>query len=358
LNRRAHRAQIHPGGLRYLGEIGIFGRMTGPGEAMPEVSVPSRPIEGPSVWMGRDVRVEDWRVELSAAALDEIRRVVDELRSYPLPTIVLGADDFAMPACREAMAQVRDILARGVRFAIVDRLPMAEIDKGEATAIYWLLSSMIARPVAQKLDGTLIYDVLDTGQQALPGSGIRPDKTNIEIRFHNDNAYNDAPPDYVGLLCLRKAMSGGHSRVISFHTAYNEMLARAPERLARLYEPFWFDRQREFHPGENPVFAAPIFDNGAELKARFSVHQINSGYALKGEPLDAAGEAALSAMLDIFEDDALSVDFDLEPGQMQFVDNRALGHSRTAFVDYPGAAEKRHLVRLWLRDRGRRAYPG
>ena len=217
---------------------------------------------------------------------------------------------------------------------------------------------MIARPVAQKLDGTLIYDVLDTGQQALPGSGVRPDKTNTEIRFHNDNAYNETPPDYVGLLCLRRAMSGGHSRVISFHTAYNEMLARRPERLARLYEPFWFDRQREFHPGESAIFAAPVFDRGAELKARFSVHQINSGYVLKGEPVDAEGEAALSAMLDIFEDDALSVDFDLEPGQMQFVDNRALGHSRTAFVDYPEPAAKRHLVRLWLRDRGRRAYPG
>jgi hypothetical protein len=325
---------------------------------MPELSAPSRPIEAPSAWVRADVHPEDWRVVLSAGCLDEIRRAIDRLRAYPLPTIVLAADDFGLSECRETMARVRDILARGVRFAIVDRLPMAEMDSGEATAIYWLLSSMIARPVAQKLDGALIYDVLDTGQQALPGSGVRPDKTNIEIRFHNDNAYNDTPPDYVGLLCVRQALSGGHSRVISFHTAYNEMLARRPERLGRLYEPFWFDRQREFHPGESPVFAAPVFDAAAELKARFSVHQINSGYALRGEAVDKAGDAALSAMLDIFEDEALSVNFDLEPGQMQFVDNRALGHSRTAFVDYPDPSQRRHLVRLWLRDHGRRAYPG
>ncbi|MGH7045774.1 MAG: TauD/TfdA family dioxygenase, partial [Stellaceae bacterium] len=270
---------------------------------MPQLSVTTRPIEGPSAWVRRDVRTEDWRIALDTAALDEIRRVADELRRYPLPTIVLEPDDFAMPACRAAMARVRDSLARGVRFAIVDRLPTAEIDTSEATAIYWLLSSMVARPVAQKLDGTLIYDVLDTGQQALPGSGIRPDKTNIEIRFHNDNAYNATPPDYVGLLCLRRAMSGGHSRVLSFHTAHNRMRARCPDRLARLYEPFWFDRQREFHAGESPVFAAPVFDGGGEIKARFSVHQINSGYALKGEPLDPVGEAALSTLLDIFEED-------------------------------------------------------
>jgi TfdA family taurine catabolism dioxygenase TauD len=327
---------------------------------MSPMSVAARQIEGRSAWVRADVRAEDWRVELTPACLDEIRQVIEELRAYPLPTIVLKPDDFAMPACAAAMARVRDMLSRGVRFAIVDRLPMAELDSGEATAIYWLLSSMVARPVAQKLDGTLIYDVLDTGAEALPGSGVRPDKTSIEIRFHNDNAYNATPPDYVGLLCLRRAMSGGHSRVISFHTAHNRLLAQCPERLARLYEPFWFDRQREFHEGESPIFAAPVFAGGTETepKARFSVHQINSGYALKGEPVDPAGEAALAAMLEIFEDPALSIDFDLEPGHIQFVDNRTLGHSRTAFVDYPEPTQKRHLVRLWLRDGGRRAYPG
>ena len=316
------------------------------------------PIDGASAWVGRDVRPEDYRVELSVACHDEIRRAVDEIRAFPLPTIVLRPEDFAMPACCEQMAGVRRILDRGVRFAIVDRLPIGEMDASEATAIYWILSSMVSRPVAQKLDGTLIYDVLDIGHQALPGSGVRPDKTNSEIRFHNDNAYNDTPPDYVGLLCLRQAMSGGHSRVISFHAAHNALLARYPSRLPRLYRPFWFDRQREYRSGESPIFAAPAFETSAELKARFSVHQINGGYALRGEPIDAEGAAAIAAMLEIFDDDGLSIDFDLEPGQMQFVDNRALGHSRTSFVDYPESDRKRHLVRLWMRDHGRRAYPG
>ena len=105
--------------------------------------------EGPSAWVGRDVRPEDYRVELSAACHDEIRRAVGELRAFPLPTIVLRPEDFAMPSCREQMARVRHILQRGVRFAIVDRLPVGEMDTGEATAVYWLLSSMVSRPVAQ-----------------------------------------------------------------------------------------------------------------------------------------------------------------------------------------------------------------
>jgi alpha-ketoglutarate-dependent taurine dioxygenase len=320
-------------------------------------------IDGASVWTRREVRPEEYLVDLSAACLDEIRRAVDEIRGFPLPTILRAPDDFAMPACRREMARAREMLDHGRRFAIVDRLPMAEMDAAEATAIYWLLSSMVARPVAQKLDGTMIYDVLDTGQQALPGSGIRPDKTNSEIRFHNDNAYNDTPPDYVGLLCLRRALSGGHSRVISFHTVHNVLQERYPERLERLYRPFWFDRQREYRPDESAIFSAPVFENPAfekagRLRARFSAHQIHGGYALLGESIDDDGQAAIAAMLDIFDEDELSVDFDLEPGQIQFVHNRALGHSRTAFVDDPEPDCKRHLVRLWLRDHGGRAYPG
>ena len=116
------------------------------------------PTQGASVWRGCDLRPEDYLVELTATCREEICRAVDEIRAYPLPTIVLHPDDFAMPACREQMARVRHILDHGVRFAIVDRLPLAEINASEATSICWLLSSMVSRPVAQKLDGTLIYE--------------------------------------------------------------------------------------------------------------------------------------------------------------------------------------------------------
>jgi alpha-ketoglutarate-dependent taurine dioxygenase len=315
-------------------------------------------IGGPSAWRRGDLSPEDYRIALSGAAQDEIRRAADELNQFPLPTILRGPSEFAMAACRAAMAEVRHILDKGVRFAIVDRLPLDEIGAEAAIALYWILSSMVARPVAQSLDGKLIYDVLDTGRAALPGSGVRPDQTNIELKFHTDNSYNRTPPDTIVLFCLKPAKHGGHSRVASFHTLYNEILARHPECLARLHQPFWFDRQREFHEGEPPVFAAPVFTATGELEARFSAHQIRGGYALKEERLDDEGTAAMTALIDLFDDETLSADFDLEPGQLQFVDNRVLGHARTEFADFPEPERRRHLVRLWLRDHGRRAYAG
>jgi len=315
-------------------------------------------IEGPSAWRAGDIKSEDYRVSLDGPCFDEIRRAVDEIRTYPLPTILRTPADFDVTNCHAAMAEVRRILKHGVRFAVVDRLPVEELSKHEAETIYWLLASMVARPVAQKLDGTMIYDVHDTGQQALPGSGIRPDKTNIEIRFHIDNAYNTTPPEIVGLLCLKTAKSGGVSRVLSFHTIYNTLLERHPELLPRLYKPFWFDRQKEFFPSEDETFFAPVFEEGKELRSRFSHHQIRGGYALRGEPLDNEGAAAVAATMEIFEEPGVAVDFEFAPGEIQFVDNRTLGHSRTEFEDWPEPANRRHLVRLWLRDHGRRAYTG
>jgi alpha-ketoglutarate-dependent taurine dioxygenase len=315
-------------------------------------------VSGAAAWTRRDLAESDYRVSLSSACLDEIRRTLALLRAWPLPIILLTPDEYPMPDCRAAMAEVRRRLDGHPRFALVDRLPVEAMSVEEAKAVYWLLASLVARPVAQSLSGIMIYDVEDTGQQATPGSGIRPDKTNIELSFHNDNNYNRTPPDYVGLLCLRPARRGGVSRVMGFATVHNEILRRRPELLARFYRPYWFDRQREYLPGEPAVFAAPIFEYDGELKARLSLHQIPGGYALSGETMDDETRASLALLREIFAEDELAATFDFAPGQMQFVHNRAIGHARTAFEPDPDPERRRHLVRLWLRDSGRRAYPG
>src|SRR5580765_7545216 len=222
-------------------------------------SVLDQPITGRQAWARADVREPDYRVVLSDTARRELLDAAATLRRQPVPLLALRADSLDLPACHAAMEDVRAILTDGVRFALLDRLPIEQLSLDEAKALYWILSSMLARPVAQKLDGTIVYDVHDTGRQALPGSGVRPDKTNIDLQFHNDNAYNATMPEFVGLLCVRPAQRGGMSRVMSFATAHNALRERHRELLPRLYEPFWFDRQREFHPGEPETFSAPLF---------------------------------------------------------------------------------------------------
>ena len=318
-----------------------------------------RTITGCAAWTRADVRDDDYRITLSEQARNELLDAAKALRRQPVPLLALRPDSFDMPACRAALDEVRRILTDGIRFALLARLPMEELSLEEAKALYWMLAAMLARPVAQKLDGTIVYDVHDTGQQALPGSGVRPDKTNIDLQFHNDNAYNATMPRFVGLLCVRPSIAGGMSRVMSFATAHNALRERHADLLPRLYQPFWFDRQREFHPGEPSTFSAPLFiRDGERLSARLSLHQIRGGYAMRGETMDNETAAAIEAIKSVFADRSLQFDFHLQAGEMQFVANREIGHSRTEFLDHNEANRRRLLIRLWLRNEGAQGYIG
>jgi alpha-ketoglutarate-dependent taurine dioxygenase len=245
-------------------------------------------------------------------------------------------------------------------FAVLDRLPLDEMDRDEAIGVYWLLSSLLARPVAQKLNGQMFFDVMDTGAKLKPGSGIRPTVTNVDLRFHNDNSYNETPPDYVCLFCLHPAKSGGVSQVMSVATVHQALEKRHPELMPRLYRPFWYDRHAEHQPGEPTTYAAPMFERGADgtVKARLALSEIHAGYALLGERLDNETAAALDAVQSVFDLPELHVELTFERGQIQYVNNRAIGHARTEFVDFPEPERRRHLVRLWLRDGGKRGYRG
>jgi alpha-ketoglutarate-dependent taurine dioxygenase len=43
------------------------------------------------------------------------------------------------------------------------------------------------------------------------------------------------------------------------------------------------------------------------------------------------------------------VEFNLNPGEMLFINNRWLLHNRTAFEDHAEPGRQRHYVRLWVR---------
>ena len=311
-----------------------------------------------NAWNGASLSPTDGRVMLSSDCLAEIDAALDVLRANPLPVLSLLPSDMEMPACAKTMAAVRRELGHGLGFTIIDRLPLDSMNSEEAIAIYWLLARMAGRPVAQKwVDGRMLYSVTDLGKPS--GNGVRPDVTNEDQSFHTDNSYNICPPDHVGLLCLQPAMEGGISRVVSMAAVLGRMAAEHPDLLGRLHEPYFFDRQREHAEADPMTVHRPVLsevDGG--LRVRVSRNLIYQGYKLAGETLDPVGESAIAAWFSIVDDPAMYTEFFFEPGQIQFVNNRMLGHKRTRFTDWPEPDRKRHLVRVWLREKGRQFYNG
>jgi hypothetical protein len=202
----------------------------------------------------------------------------------------------------------------------------------------------------------MLYDVFDYGLKQ--GVAVRGDLTSEELNWHTDYGYN-RPAPFIGLLVLRTAKAGGVSSVADLRTLRREMAARHPELLRRLFEPFIWNRAREHPEGDPLTRALPVFEAlGGEVRARFNPFMIVNGHKLAGEPLDPLGEQALNTVWDLLSEPEMHAEFVLEPGQMQFLSNYRVAHRRTTYEDWEDEDRKRHLVRIFLRDEGRRSYMG
>ena len=65
--------------------------------------------------------------------------------------------------------------------------------------------------------------------------------------------------------------------------------------------------------------------------------------------------------MDLFDELAASpelrMDMELQRGDVQFVHNHQIVHSRTAYTDHPDLDKRRHLLRLWLAPPNGRPLP-
>jgi alpha-ketoglutarate-dependent taurine dioxygenase len=308
-------------------------------------------------WLAPDIVDDDWIVAMTDGALAEIDRLAEFLQRNPLPLLQRRLDEFELPQCRRLMASMKRILDDGVGFALLDRLPMDDYPIDSMLQVYWLLGQCIGRPVAQKWNGQMIYDVSDTGAEY--AYGTRGSHTSVELNFHTDNAFARRLPDYVGLLCRQPAKTGGVSRFCSLYSVHQRMLERYPDELERLYQPMFFDRQKEHREGAEPVCLAPYFSwRNGRMFARANASLVRKGYQVAGVEMDAMLDAALDAIDEVCEADDLWFEAPLQRGQVQYLNNHEIGHYRSAFEDYDEPERKRHLYRLWHRSEGGSSYDG
>jgi len=314
------------------------------------VHLPPEDIERPKAWTRATISPDRWTVPLPDACVEELDQVVASLRAAPRPIESLGPAAFSLRACSALMSDVRAKLETDTGLAVVDRFPVERYGLEENRAIGWLLAAMLGQVVAQKVNGARLYDVKDTGQAL--GYGVRRSVTNLGQPFHTDGGWLWKPPAFVGLFCLESALEGGLSRFTSLVTAHHELRRRRPDLLARLYRPVPWDRQGEHGPADARVSARPVYEfESGTLAARYYEDYVVSGARLAGAPLDDQAREALEAMRAVVDDPAHWVEFRIEKGQLQYLNNRQFAHSRTAFKD-GGSGQGRHMLRLWNRDEG------
>jgi hypothetical protein len=233
---------------------------------------------------------------------------------------------------------------------MIQGLPVDEFSREETAIAYMGLGTYLGNAMSQNKQGHVLGHVKDLGGDYMDPN-TRGYMSRAELRFHTDAC------EYVGLLCLQTSKSGGASRIASSVTVYNRILERRPDLAKVLTEDFYRSCSGEINPGDLPYFKQPIFSfvDGYFSAIGLGV-VIEKAQQLPGVPkFTAAQKEAVEVYRKTVEECAVDIDF--RKGDIQFLNNFVMLHSRRDYEDWPEASRKRHLLRLWLSDAVARPIP-
>ncbi|KAH7367966.1 hypothetical protein B0T11DRAFT_276219 [Plectosphaerella cucumerina] len=198
----------------------------------------------------------------------------------------------------------------------------------------------------QAQDGQLMGHVADVKLEGVADEMRRPLYTSLSQPYHTDLLCGILAMCFLGV-----AEEGGQVLLSSAWTVYNEIAAKRPDVIDVLSRPDWvhdtFGRRPAFHE------RALLHRWGDKIALIFSRRTLTGSEATPRSPSIPGMTAAQAEALDMvhFTADAHRVAITPRPGDMFFVNNLAVLHSRTAFRN--SARNRRYALRLWLDDAAR-----
>lgn len=298
------------------------------------------PITDKCAWLGKDIAQKtDWIYTMSADLLQALDDCVKQLEHKRLTAPEFSKTDISIH-CADALqelAYIANELENGYGFIVLRGIDAAKYTEIQMSNIYYALGLYLGEPVTQNARGDLIGYVENIGDKNQKMTRVY--ETNSYLPYHSDMS------DVVGLLSIRKAKQGGLSSLVSSASVYNTILEKYPEYLSYFYHTAWYDHLGEVDPSLSPIFS---YYEG-KLACRYLRAYIELGHERRDVPMSQVQLDALNLFDQISHDPDLKLDMMLEPGDIQFCNNYCVMHSRNAFEDYDDLAQRRKLLRLWLK---------
>ena len=241
------------------------------------------------------------------------------------------------------------ILISGCGFFVINGHELSNLSLDEKRSIYTIISKIIGELLEQNKDHEKVVVIKDLGKTMKTGG--RYHQTKEGGSYHTDGSHIfKNPPDYVGLLCINPAKSGGVSKFMSAYTIHNKLLKK--QKLQKiLYEKFHHDKKNENMEEENATRFEPIFQFvNNELKFKYQRELIFTGHKKAKQPLTQIQIQAIEFLEEILSNSDQVVTYTLKSGDMMFSNNRWLIHDRTLFEDFEDKKLKRLLLRTWIRE--------
>jgi Taurine catabolism dioxygenase TauD, TfdA family len=314
-------------------------------------AVPMQAVIDPAGWSPEDFgAVATWSYRISERDVEELANAVALVRRQDIAIEQVGRDNFPLDGLADVLVDVRRELTDGRGMVMLQNFPIERFDRQGVAIAYLGIGSYLGTAISQNRQGHILGHVKDLGGN-YADLDTRGYTTRAEMLFHADAS------DYVGLLCLHGAKSGGESRVASSVTVYNRILQRRPDLAKVLCEDFYRSHSGEVNPGGKPYFTQPIFSfTQGYFSATGAGAAIDKAQRLPGVPpyTDAQKEAVALYRKTV---DECAVDIAFEPGDIQFLNNFVTLHTRREYQDWSEEGRKRHLLRLWLSDPQGRPIP-
>ena len=299
-------------------------------------------VTGPAVWSGASLwERATTHYRLSDAENQALRRRLAASSSLPLNS--LEKADFAHDDLTPIYAMARDELEHGSGVFRLRGLSLDHLTEDEIARIFWGIARQIGTPVSQSAKGELIFRVQDQGYR-MGQAAARGPNTRKGLSFHTDRC------DVIAFCCVRQAIHGGENLLASAATLHNEILAARPDLLEVLYQPFTWQRHNVDTGNHKPWCQLPVF---APHKGKFMANimrvLIERGHQRPDVPeLTGPQREALDYLETTARRPEIHTEFRQEPGDLLFVNNLIVFHSRREFEDAQNPARKRLLLRLWL----------
>jgi len=301
--------------------------------------------ENQQAWYGPDMAErDDWIVHLSQEDVAELDHAVAHVQRNAIALTNLKQKDFPLGKLAAKLAEVRNEVLHGRAFALVRGWPATERTIEQSATVYLGVGSHLGEDLlSQNGRGHVVGHVANLGEDYSDPS-TRGHRTSAELKFHVDGG------DIVGLLCLRHSRSGGLSRIASSTTIWNELVRRRPDAARLLTQPYTWTRWGEIGEGQREHFSVPVFQHHeGRVIGVTSISSIEKAQLFDGvRKLTPEDLEALYLVNELASDPAIHLDMDFRPGDMQFLCNHFIVHSRTAYEDWPELNRRRHLLRMWV----------
>jgi len=314
-----------------------------------------KPFAHPAAWTRDEMQHSDaWKYILSTDEINDLKAAVRQAMAKGEPLRDMTAADFPLPVLTPGIDRLRQELEYGRGFELWRGLPVDEWTEEELSTAFWGLGLHLGSPIVQNAKGELLGSVINTtSTDPTSNADSRFYHTNHAAPFHVDGA------DVVGLACVRPSKSGGASLVVSSCSIYNRILRDHPDLIPLLYEPLWFDHRGERNAvtGE-PYWVTSIcgWTNG-KLSTMYLRNFIESGQRYPGAPpLTEDHKRLFDAIDEWATSDELCLPMDFRPGDVQWLNNHTMLHSRTSYVDHDDPALRRELLRLWINFKERNRF--